>query len=287
MSTRRHRSRKNSNRNRNLTKAPPKPGNPVCAPSSAASTRRKSNHSCLPKTILNTLKKTLKGSTGCKTTNQRCLIEKSNLPNSKKKELLATYFRPVMPSEWIKKPNTWLNSDDIAMVMKQYEAAYPTFRFIGVVPIDFSSADPSFLPSGQKRCRNQEFCTINLAEEKAAGRTLLGAIFNLDPHDKPGSHWVALAIDLRKSRIYYFDSVGMKPTKQVEHYMKYFTLQDSSLRLQSCGRKFQYGNTECGMYSMYFLIRMIDQVPFEIFCRNPISDKWMLKFRKILFDPNV
>ena len=49
----------------------------------------------------------------------------------------------------------------------------------------------------------------------------------------------------------------------------------------------QYSNTECGMYSIYFLIRMIQGESFKKFCKTSISDKWMLKFRKVLFDPSA
>jgi hypothetical protein len=83
---------------------------------------------------------------------------------------------------------------------------------------------------------------------------------------------------------YYFDSYGMKPPEQVARYMRYLTLQEPSLVLQSNGRRFQYSDTECGVYSMYFIICMIYRQDFKYFCKHPISDKWMYKFRKILFD---
>ena len=44
-------------------------------------------------------------------------------------------------------------------------------------------------------------------------------VINLDPHDKPGSHWVALYFDLKKMEIYYFDSYGIYPPKEVENLM--------------------------------------------------------------------
>jgi Ulp1 family protease len=109
----------------------------------------------------------------------------------------------------------------------------------------------------------------------------------LDPHYKDGSHWVALAIDLKRTCVYYFDSYGMAPPDQVARFMKYLTLQEPKLRLESNGRRFQYSHTECGMYSMYFIIRMIAGASFKKFCKHPISDKWMLEFRKVLFDANA
>jgi Ulp1 family protease len=106
----------------------------------------------------------------------------------------------------------------------------------------------------------------------------------LDPHYKGGSHWVGLVINLKKNQVYYFDSYGVSPPKQISRFMRYLTLQEPKLRLESNGRRFQFSNTECGMYSLYFIIRMIEGDSFKDFCKHPISDNWMIKFRKILFD---
>jgi len=242
----------------------------------------------------NLTKEALAKELGCDPSDERCLIEKSFLSHREKKALLQSFFRPKMPDAWKQDPDMWLNSDDIANVMSQYEKAYKEFKFLGVVPIDFSAPNPygSGSDSGSgsgsnKQCMNPQFCTVNIQEERATGRKLLGAVFNLDPHYKGGSHWVALAIDLTHNCVYYFDSYGMAPPKQVTHYMRYLTIQEPKLRLERNGRRFQYSKTECGMYSMYFLIRMIAGESFKKFCKTPVSDKKMLEFRKVLFDPNA
>jgi hypothetical protein len=284
------------------TRKAPQPGPKTCSPIVGRKTRQAK--SCLPPDVLkrvadagggagrggysainNTsgLKKQLANDLGCDAKDERCILERSALSLKEKKVLLETFFRPEMPEGWKKDPDMWLNSDDIAKVMKQYEKAYaPEFRFLGVVPSDFSSPDP--YEKGSKKCMNDQFCHINLEEEKAKGRRILGAVFNLDPHDKSGSHWVAFAVDLKRRCAYYFDSYGMAPPPQVARLMRHLTLQDPGLRLQQNGRRFQYSDTECGMYSMYFIIRMLAGESFKKFCRNPIADKYMLEFRKVLFD---
>jgi hypothetical protein len=226
--------------------------------------------------------------TRCAKNNERCLVENSHLSYRDKKNLLSTYFRPAMPKAWKNDPDMWLNSDDIQNVMRQYEKAYPEFRFLGVVPIDFSAPDPySRSSSSAEKCMNDQFCHVDIAAERMAGRKILGAIFNLDPHYKGGSHWVSLAIDLKRNKVYYFDSYGIAPPPQVARFMRYLTLQDPHFVLESNGRRFQFSDTECGMYSLYFLIRMIKGANFKKFVRNPIPDKWMLAFRNILFDPDA
>ncbi len=267
---------------------------------------RRANETCLPDPVLRKMSATtrkrggrrntsvkntranvnsLARELGCKESDGRCMVENSGLSQQEKKRALDTYFRPKMPEAWKKDPDMWLTSDDIAAVMKQYEQAFPEFRFLGVVPIDFSAPDPYLQQNtGQKRCMNTQFCEVNLAEEKQNGRKLLGSVFNLDPHYKGGSHWVALAIDLMRDCVYYFDSYGMAPPPQVARYMRYLTTQNPKLSLQSNGRRFQYSDTECGVYSMYFLIHMIAGAEFKKFCKNPVSDKHMYAFRKILYD---
>lgn len=281
---------------RTRKRTPPDPGPQVCSPLAA----RRSKSSCLPSSIVQKVaaktlrrtkgggdtKKQLAKELGCKEDDERCIVEKSYLSHKEKKHILDAYFRPVMPDGWKSDPDMWLNSDDIAKVMRQYEKAYPDFRFLGVVPIDFSAPDP-YAQGTQKKCMNDQFCHVDLKEEKQKGRRILGAIFNLDPHYKGGSHWVALAIDLKRGCSYYFDSYGMPPPEQVARFMRYLTLQDPSLRLESNGRRFQYSDSECGMYSMYFLIRMIAGESFKKFCKKAIPDKYMYKFRKILFDPRL
>ncbi len=108
-----------------------------------------------------------------------------------------------MPQEWKDNPFEWLSTTDIKNVMKQYEKKYPSFLFMGPVPVDCPSAITCSL-SGL----DVEILINQL------GKTKLGIIFNLDKHDEPGSHWVATFFDFKKCRILYFDSVGMPPPKQ-------------------------------------------------------------------------
>jgi hypothetical protein len=221
------------------------------------------------------------------------------LTDDEKKRILKEHFRPAMPAEWSDDPDMWLASTDIEAVMRQYEEAVPSFKFLGVVPIDFSAPDPfniqrvagagsvSLSPLGGatsgKKCLADEFCHVNLKKERAAGIRTIGAVFNLDPHDKSGSHWIACCLLLDQRAIYYFDSYGLPPPPQVSRFMRSFILQDAGLTLKYNGRRFQFGNSECGMYCMYFLICMINRVPFKTFVRHTVPDKYMLELRHVLF----
>ena len=269
---------KEAKNTRKLGIPPVNPGPKKCSPLSKT---KKVDKTCLPPDVKIRLKKSIKL---CNANDGKCLINKSELSENEKKSLITKYFRPKQPDAWKKDPHTWLNSDDIDHVMKQYEDAYSHFKFLGVVPIDFSAKDP--YETSKDKCMNEEFCKVNLKDNLSSGKTVIGGIYNLDPHFKGGSHWVGLVIDLRVNKVYYFDSYGIKPPSQIARYMKYLTLQEPKLILESNGHRFQRSNTECGMYSMYFIICMIYGINFSKFCKNPIPDKWMYHFRNILFDAN-
>jgi len=228
------------------------------------------------------LKKWIKNKTRCKT--ERCWIEKAPIDEQLKKKLLKEYFRPTLPDEWLKKPTDWLDSNQINMVMKQYEETYPFFKYYGALPIDFSAPDPYDKDAAkQNKCLEDAVCKINLKELLNQGIKMLGFVYNLDPSNKGGSHWMAGFTDIPARRCYYFDSYGMKPPPQIARFMRSLTLQDPKMKLEFNHRRFQYGKSECGMYSMYFLIRMIGREPFKVFCRRAPSDKEMISLRKWMY----
>jgi hypothetical protein len=236
---------------------------------------------CLPSSVYRAVggrtRKEAFRKSGC--SSDRCIAEKAALSS----KTVAQYLRPRRPSTWISKPDTWLDTNNIDDVMRQYEEAYPQFQYLGAVPIDFSAPDPyvdsSFM---EKKCLYSYFCNINLAEAKRKGKTGIGAVFNLDPHFRDGSHWVALFVDLARGEINFFDSYGVRPHPLIFNLMKSLTLQ-MPLRLNYNARRFQRSNTECGMYSIYFLIKMIEGVSFKKFVRHPVGDTEMLRLRHMLF----
>jgi hypothetical protein len=136
--------------------------------------------------------------------NEYCAVKK--LASKKDQQKLLPFFKPERPAAWDKDTKQWLDTDNIEHVMKQYEDAYPHFAFLGAVPLDFDTTIPEW---GQ--CVSEEMCKLNLTRSLQQGKTDLGVVFNLDPHDKPGSHWVAAYVNIPKKSAYYYDSYGYKP----------------------------------------------------------------------------
>jgi len=201
----------------------------------------------------------------------------------KEKATLKKSLRPPMPEEWRNDPDAWLDTNNINDVMKQYEESNPKFKYFGAVPIDFSAADP-YAPT--KQCLIKEICEIDLDGDVLEGKDYIGIIFNLDPHYKSGSHWVASFINIPKKEYYYFDSYGMRPPPQIYKFMQWLTIQEPDLKLMMNAKRFQKKDSECGMFSMDFIISMLEGESFQHFCsRNPsdYNDAQMLKRRRDIF----
>jgi hypothetical protein len=213
-------------------------------------------------------------------------VSNTVISEQEKEKLRKEYLRPRYPNDWLKDEDQWLDNFQIAAVMKQYEEAYPWFRFMGALPIDFSAPDPYLTDKNKKQCMHPEICNLNLKGEYERGIRGIGIIFNLDPHFKGGSHWVGLYIDIhniKKPIVGYSDSYGYAPPRLIARLMKSLQLQAKNIKLLSNARRFQKSNSECGMYSLYFIICMIHGIPFKEFCKDSVPDEFMLELRKVLF----
>jgi hypothetical protein len=202
---------------------------------------------------------------------------------------IADSFAPESPVEWKHNQNEWLSSEDIMKVMKQYEKAYKCFDFIGPSPIDF---DTKMLYG---ECVWDELCNFDLAKQIKDGKTKIGVIFNTDPHNKPGQHWISLFINIKNKKIFFFDSTGDKMPEQIKKFIERVKKQGLSQTPQihfksdsNEGIEHQYGNTECGMYSLFFIVHMLEDKTTEHYLKTHIlKDKYMEKFRHVYFNDSL
>ena len=212
---------------------------------------------------------------------------KQNFMDIKTKNELTESFAPVSPEEWKKNPNEWLSSVDIMKVMKQYEKAYKCFDFIGPSPIDF---DTKMLYG---ECVWDELCNFSLSQQIKKGKTKIGIIFNTDPHNKPGQHWISMFINIKKKKIFFFDSVGDKAPKQIMVLVNRIIKQGKKLNMnikfdQNHPVEHQYGDTECGIYSLFFISHMLEDKFTEHYMKTHIlKDDYMQKFRKVYFNESL
>lgn len=196
-----------------------------------------------------------------------------NLSEIDKEEIEKYTFRPEGPEGKFE----WLNTVNIDEVMEQYEKKNPEFEFLGAVPMDFDDL---------KVLGIKDLDFDKLIKE---GKTKLGIVFNLDEHWKPGSHWVAMYTDLKKGQIYYFDSYGTRPEQRVRKFMNRINrfceiglgIKDSDVDFNRI--RHQFKNSECGVYSINFIVRMLKGKSFKEICESKIPDEKINKCRAKYF----
>jgi len=220
-------------------------------------------------------------------------------------------FRPLQPAEWKKKPDAWLSNFDIDAVIQQYEAAYPDFVFLGPTPIDFDTK------KDDGKCVTEEICGFSLAKEWKKGKKKIGVIYNLDTSEGPGTHWVSMFIDMADPEPYmfYFNSTAEPMPSEVRVLMDRIQKQWLSLSLPASHKgtlkkkmieytsddkvEHQHSNTECGMYSLFFIITCLTrkiggyaslgknltrEKIVELFAgKKRIPDTYISRFRKLYF----
>jgi hypothetical protein len=190
-----------------------------------------------------------------------------------KDELQHNTFRPDGPQGKFE----WLSTFDINFTLVQYETKYEDFKFLGAVPIDFAELD------------NLPFKTLDFNDLYKNGKKRIGVVFNLDEHYKSGSHWVSLFIDLEKGQVFFQDSFAIPPEKRIKDFMRKIeeylknerNISEPDIRYNKTQN--QRGNSECGVYSINFILRLLKGKTFDHITRKRVTDEQVNKCRMIYF----
>jgi len=170
----------------------------------------------------------------------------------------------------------WLTTDDIEFAIKQFIPLANNSAFLGAVPVDFATF------SQTKNKFTSEFMKKLLKK----GVRNIAIVFNTDPHNKSGRHWIAgfIRIDQngKKGKAYFYDSFGAKAPKQIKSWFDKFPIP---LSYEYNNVQHQYENSECGVYSIHFIVRMLFGASFKSVTSNIIKDVEMNAKRKKYFNP--
>jgi len=199
-------------------------------------------------------------------------------------EEISGTFKPSKPDKWYDDKYTWLTTGDINKVMKQYEKKYKDYVFFGPVPSD--------CPNGYT-C---ELTGMNIKKMYNSGIKRIGIIYNLDKHNQRGSHWVAVYITLKsikKPEIIYYDSYGEEPPNDIKKFMEYVKnkiddiKQSGDVKVIYNKKRHQYGNSECGIFSMtYILLSLFGLSHKKIINGTIMKDKIMNEIRDRMYRPS-
>ena len=226
---------------------------------------------------------------------ERCWLKQ--LPEGEREKIDNKAFVPKKPPGWKKNPVAWLSNEDIEKVLQQYQKNPKNhFAFLKPASIDFDTRLHG------DTCVDNTLCHFQYSEYLKRGIKKIGIILNTDPHTKGGSHWISLFIDLEDKFMMFFDSTGHKMQNEVKEFMD--RVKGQALKaghpLQVYDNhtvEHQQGSTECGMYTLFFIITMLKgttdfhpgkmtkEQRLDLFLRRfEIPDDYMKRYRDIYFD---
>lgn len=207
--------------------------------------------------------------------NEYCITKQSfmnHIVNEMKEVFNEKIFRPDGPSN----ATEWLSNEDIDKILSQYEDVYPNFKFLGATP---------------SNCSDLSFCQLyklNYDDFLENNIDKLGIVFNLDTYGQPGSHWVAVYIDIKNGEIYFCDSNGNEPIENIQRvlddFMKYYKKTHNREPIYKYNTNaYQNDNSECGVYSCNFIIRKLAGEKFESIINDPLTFKEINACRNVYF----
>jgi hypothetical protein len=184
-------------------------------------------------------------------------------------------FKPNYPKSWIKDKYTWLNTYDIYYVMKQYEKANDDFIFMGPIPSDC----PTKI--------NCELSNLDIMKLKKNKINKIGIIYNTDPSYKDGQHWLAVYIDNKNNEINLYDSYGGFTVLMIHKFIENIVIKYRSNNIEPIviynDKRHQFGGTECGVYSMNFILERLHGTSMYEISNMTIPDEKMNYLRKLLY----
>lgn len=186
-----------------------------------------------------------------------------------------------------------LSNFDIDAVLAEWKKKFPKFHPCSFSMIDFEK-------------KGDELSTVNIADLLAEGAETFGVVINTDTYQGSGKHWMALFIDLRKTTnsinnkvngvsIEFFNSTGDREGKiargdkypEIRAWVKKMAEQAKQAGLTPQCKLALYAHqkqqTECGVYSLYYIWNRLNGTTPEEISENQIPDEDMHKFRKFLF----
>jgi hypothetical protein len=241
---------------------------------------------------------------------QTCWLRLDFVRELENEDILENTFRPKGPS----KKYDWLSTTHINDVIKQYQEAYKEFLFLGAVPYDFE--DLPFLGIANLNFseldNNDKYkigIIINLDEHYKNGSHWVALytdlrnnqIYFFDSVGKKPQKRIRKFIN-RITKYLYFKKYNQKllindvienikkvynspnkpiKKKKINKYLQNLINGNFDIKYNSIQHQFE--NSECGVYSMNFIIRLVEGEPFDSIINNITRDKEMNANRKIYF----
>lgn len=245
-------------------------------------------------TMLKTAKdivKTIKQDLKCNT--EECVLKDPNFVKEEIRDIIKESLDRIKP-EGPANSTRLLNNENIDNVLKKLTKRHQGFYHMNFQMIDFAGEKDSsgewVIKKGHK-IYPTELGIIDMANDVVGkGYKTFAVVMNTDVRTGGGIHWFSLFCDFRTIpfTVEYFNSSGNKPVKQIQDWMikteenlKVAGHNTTSVILS--GLIHQQSETECGLYSLYYIWNRLNGVPSDNFQLKKVPDKMMYKFRKMCF----
>lgn len=209
---------------------------------------------------------------------ESCLFKKNTVINvigeREASIQLRTRFKPSGPYNSTK----WFSNFNIDDVLEQYAKKYNKFLHIPFQMIDFTK-------------QHTELESTDFVDIYNKGYKSFGVVLNSDTSYGSGKHWFCVYGDFTSTPITleYFNSSGRCVYPELSQWMyktkykleKKLNIDVKLVNVTSIQN--QEDNHSCGTYSLYYLHKRLENVPYSQFTHNPIGDENMHNFRYNLF----
>jgi hypothetical protein len=204
-------------------------------------------------------------------------------------------IKPVGPADSTK----LLNNDNIDTVLKKLTKRHKGFYHMDFQMIDFAGEKNTngewVVNRGQKIVPTSLGKIDMVADVINKGFKTFGVVMNTDVRTGGGIHWFALFVCCRSNvcTIEYFNSSGNKPVKQIQDWIikteeninSSGICKASVIILSGVVHQIQ-SQTECGLYSLYYIWNRLNGIPAMNFQNKRVPDSHMIKWRRQVFKLN-
>ena len=208
---------------------------------------------------------------------------REHIGESAAKRILDTFFKSIGPAD----STALLDNFNIDETLERWSKLSSDLFKAKFYHVPFQMIDFAKM--------NTELAKLDVAQLMRDGYDCFGVVLNTDVHSGKGKHWFCLYGDLKHKGtekdpivLEYFNSSGNAAVSEVrdwlaetEHELRKNGIEATIYR--SVPRRLQQSQTECGVWSLMYILSRLKGRPPDWFYRNKVNDEDMIDVRAFLF----
>lgn len=223
-------------------------------------------------------------------------ISNNILTNDEIEDNIDTRFKIEGPRNSTK----WLSNYDIDKTLEDWAFKFEDFFPCPFAMIDFDKMREPLYKYDMGKIYLGEYSKQTIMGKVKLPYRTFGCAINTDTSLGKGKHWMALFVDMRGDiwTIEFFNSTGMAPQKSIvswqqrtkdslDNLIQNQNLQKKTEIVIASNLEHQESNTECGLYTLFYIRARIENVPYTRFLEKEIPDENMIEFRKHCFRAEI